>query len=364
MSFMDSFYGEKNLYEISHGYVVLIIMYFCIHILLEAVYIGCGCTPMAYINMISILIYIGLFFLNKTEHKIIVAWCILWDIFMHAVVATVFMGYNSGYFFWIISLFSMLFVSFYVPITNAFAKGMAVVYGTLTIVAFVALKYLADYGYLPDKYVPSPGVSGVLFVANAIIASSIVVIQLIVYSHHMNRYNATLKRMNDTDYLTGLYNRKSMIALFNKEVDRMDKGESGDISIAILDIDFFKKINDTYGHNAGDEILIDLADIFRSEGEGKYTVGRWGGEEFVILGSYELSYDDFCKELENLNKKIAGTGFIADNNELTVTVSIGAAHYESGMTIVDIVKRADDRLYEAKETGRNKVITRRENLLD
>ncbi|SFV03724.1 GGDEF domain-containing protein [Butyrivibrio sp. INlla21] len=364
MFLKDFSYGGKNLYETSEGYEKLLILYFTMHLLLEVVYVYAGCMPMIYANIGSVIFYFALFFVNKTDHKKLVAWCIMWEIFLHAIVATVFMGYGCGFFFWIIALFSMIFVPFYIPTDTPFLKGCALVYEITNVLAFVLLKLFSDYYLLPSKYVASTGCATLLYILNAFIAISIVVGHIIISSHSMDSYNAQLKKMNETDYLTGLYNRKYMIGLFNKELDRMDAGESGDISIAILDIDFFKKINDTYGHNAGDEILIDLANIFRFEGEGKYTVARWGGEEFAILGSYELSYDAFCEELKNLNKKIASTGFIADNNELTVTVSIGAAHYEPGMTIVDIVKRADDRLYEAKETGRNKVITSSENLLD
>ncbi|WP_158588703.1 GGDEF domain-containing protein [Butyrivibrio sp. X503] len=357
MSFMDSFYGGKNVYETSEGYEKLMIFYLCIHLALEVVYIGSSCTPMEIINIGSILLYVGLFFLNKTKHKLYVVWGTMWEILLHAVLGSVFMGYNCGFFFWIFSLVAMSFVPLYIPLYNVFLRSMATVYVVSNCIIFVLLKFFSEHGMLPSRYNASPQVANVMYFINASLSLGTVVGQLIFYSYSVSKYNATLKRMNETDYLTGLYNRKYMIGLFNKEIDRMDSGESGDISIAILDIDFFKKINDTYGHNAGDEILIDLANMFRSEGEGKYMVARWGGEEFAILGSYDLSYEAFCEEMRSLNKKIATTGFIADNNELTVTVSIGTAHYEKGETIVDIIKKADDRLYEAKETGRNKVIS-------
>lgn len=126
------------------------------------------------------------------------------------------------------------------------------------------------------------------------------------------------------------------------------------LSVLFLDIDHFKKINDTYGHDMGDVVLRDVAQaVLGSVREGD-TVARWGGEEMVVmlLGSNE---DDAKRKAESIRKKIEELTFdkIPD---LKVTMSIGVAHAGEAMASDELVKRADKALYKAKETGRNKVV--------
>lgn len=126
------------------------------------------------------------------------------------------------------------------------------------------------------------------------------------------------------------------------------------LSIAFLDIDHFKKINDTYGHDVGDEVLREVANVLKKEVRSGDTVARWGGEEIVIslLGASE---EDAWRKAEELREIVAGIKF-QKRPELLVTVSIGVASSENGLAFLDLVKRADTAVYKAKETGRNKVV--------
>lgn len=127
-----------------------------------------------------------------------------------------------------------------------------------------------------------------------------------------------------------------------------------DISFLFFDIDYFKKVNDTYGHAVGDEVLKEVAQTLRSSLRSEDIVARWGGEEFVavLLGAKEK---ESKIKAEEIRKKVEAMNF-ADPKDLKVSVSIGVAGFEEGISFEDLVKRADKALYKAKETGRNKVV--------
>lgn len=159
---------------------------------------------------------------------------------------------------------------------------------------------------------------------------------------------------SDLDTLTGIQNRHAMRRALERRVQRIER--TGTCStIALIDLDHFKKVNDTYGHNAGDHVLriaaTRLLDGIRSYDQ----LFRYGGEEFLVL------LDDADPEttltiLERLRKNLAETKIeVDDGTEITVTASFGSAELCKGETIEKTIERADEALYRAKESGRNRV---------
>lgn len=127
-----------------------------------------------------------------------------------------------------------------------------------------------------------------------------------------------------------------------------------DISFLFFDIDYFKKINDTYGHDIGDKVLKEFASVVKNSLRVGDLFARWGGEEFVVilLGSHEK---DSKVKAEEIRKKVENMVF-ENPKELKITVSVGVAEFNDGITFENLIKNADDALYKAKETGRNKVV--------
>ena len=170
---------------------------------------------------------------------------------------------------------------------------------------------------------------------------------------HLMLYNIELQQQAGTDPLTTLYNRRRMEEVLKNHI-RANPNEN--FSIAIGDIDFFKKINDTYGHNCGDQVLKSLSDLFREKTLGAGHVCRWGGEEFLFFFP-KMNLDNAAVLMNEIN--IAVSKCIISYKDITihVTMTFGVEENDFQSSISDIVKRADDKLYYGKTHGRDTVIS-------
>jgi len=162
-----------------------------------------------------------------------------------------------------------------------------------------------------------------------------------------------IRLLANTDELTGLDNRRHFFDILERELfSGRIKGKS--LCMMMIDIDHFKRVNDTYGHLAGDRILKQMGKILKENTYPLDVVGRYGGEEFVILMP-ETSPSKAAKAAEKLRVLIDGHYWDIGKESISVTVSIGIASIDSGNSH-DLIKKADEALYRAKEQGRNRVV--------
>jgi diguanylate cyclase (GGDEF)-like protein len=167
------------------------------------------------------------------------------------------------------------------------------------------------------------------------------------------QYHEVIFSMTITDGLTNLFNRKQLDAALDEELTRAQR-HVRPLSVLMFDIDHFKRINDTYGHPAGDSVLRGLAALLQKRVRPNDKLGRYGGEEFCAILP-ETTLQSAAKMANELRELIAGYSFTADQHHIKATVSIGVGALEPGMMAADVYKAADAKLYEAKRTGRNKV---------
>ena len=167
------------------------------------------------------------------------------------------------------------------------------------------------------------------------------------------QYHEILFRMTVTDGLTNLCNRKQLDATLHEEIPRARR-HSRDLSVLMLDIDHFKHINDTYGHLAGDSVLRGLATMLQKRLRPNDRLGRYGGEEFCAILP-ETALANAAKIGEELRALVEAHAFVAEDKRINVTISIGVGCLGDGMDIADLYRCADEMLYQAKRTGRNKV---------
>lgn len=166
--------------------------------------------------------------------------------------------------------------------------------------------------------------------------------------------NTLLESLSITDTLTGISNRRNFDSLLKREVNRARR-HGLNLSCLMFDIDFFKNVNDTYGHLYGDEVLREIGRILRSELRGHDISARYGGEEFVILLP-ETDVNAAFLVAEKLREVIAKRDIVKDKIKSNITVSFGIAQYDPSTmkSREQLVEASDKALYEAKRTGRNK----------
>ncbi|MBS1229381.1 MAG: diguanylate cyclase [Proteobacteria bacterium] len=157
------------------------------------------------------------------------------------------------------------------------------------------------------------------------------------------------------DQLTGTLNRRGLEEAFDSEVGRAQRRKST-LCVAMLDIDNFKKLNDSLGHEAGDGALIHLVTVIRETLRPQDTLARFGGEEFVILLP-DTQVEDAKKAIVRLQRELTKRIFLHDNEKILITFSAGLTDYRHDDTQASVTKRADEAMYAAKKAGKNRVVT-------
>lgn len=174
----------------------------------------------------------------------------------------------------------------------------------------------------------------------------------------LKRSNEQLRELSMTDPLTGLFNRRYFMRSLATEFERTDR-YSSQLSFIMLDIDHFKHINDTFGHQAGDDVLRTMGELLRRELRNTDLPCRYGGEEFCALLP-ETPVEGARELAQRLRWTVEATAFPAQGHEVRLTASIGVSTCPSAGVASgeDLIRLADEALYEAKGAGRNRVVVR------
>jgi diguanylate cyclase (GGDEF)-like protein len=162
---------------------------------------------------------------------------------------------------------------------------------------------------------------------------------------------ATLERIAIRDELTGLYNRRHLLERLEEQLSLAERGRQP-LFLALIDLDHFKQVNDTYGHAAGDLVLRQFASLAREQLRRSDFIARYGGEEFIITFC-EGNEEDIVAVLERLRKRFADHSFDTLAKGLAVSFSAGISRCQPGDRPEHIIQRADEALYQAKTKGRN-----------
>lgn len=193
------------------------------------------------------------------------------------------------------------------------------------------------------------------FDAGELVARVKVQLKIKSLQDELKRSNELLKQLSNTDPLTHLNNRRYLMEALDREYQRAARKESN-LSLVMIDIDHFKKVNDNYGHQEGDNVLVAVASLLKRMVRSYDVAARYGGEEFVVLLS-ETALPQamlFAERCRCATQEIAFTGKMSG---LTITVSLGVATFPSAKVdcVDSLFRQADEALYKAKQGGRNKV---------
>ncbi len=193
-------------------------------------------------------------------------------------------------------------------------------------------------------------------------AGALFSVSVITYSYEYTREDGRkellslsqkLDQLSRKDELTGLSNRRDILEQMQNELSRFERS-GNTFSVLIADIDYFKLVNDTYGHEYGDFVLTQVAATFSKNTQKRDNVARWGGEEFLIFLP-ETTGEQGSITAERLRSSIEKLTFIHKNKLTTITTSIGIAEYQPSQSLNELINIADSYLYQAKKEGRNRV---------
>lgn len=279
-------------------------------------------------------------------------------IFGLMILAVVFLGWEFGFQQYCIGFVaSLIFTDFYMNRKRKITKR------TIIIVAFNVMLYIAlrlwtyehPYVYEIDNVWLSRG----FYLMNSLLGFAFLIGYSLIYSSTVRRLENSLREMANIDPLTGICNRRKMHQILKNSLEHRENGPYQAV-VAMMDVDLFKKVNDTYGHDAGDEVLLSLAHMLfeKQEKMDGFYVSRWGGEEFLVFyEKYSKNKEEIIRDFDSLRKQIQDNVVKVDNKEIKITVTMGLAFYKDGENIHNLIKLADDNLYEGKKAGRNRVIS-------
>ncbi len=253
------------------------------------------------------------------------------------------------------SLYSLILLFYYKTDENPVFKSIAavIISGSVIGVWFylVYIEKVVEFTKLQNI---------ILLLASTIYVSfTIVTIAYFYYikfasnEHKIIKYAKKLEKLATMDPLTQLTNRRGMMNHLEAFVS--DSASHSQLSLAISDIDFFKRVNDTYGHDAGDYVLVELGKTFKEFMKDKGWIARWGGEEFLF--AFENNNGDYAfEQLDRLKYSIEKRVFQYKEYTFNVTMTFGLEEYDSSLGISETIKNADNKLYQGKEAGRNRIV--------
>ena len=277
------------------------------------------------------------------------------NIWVHLICGILSFGWTPCYQNWSFAMIAAYFLPAF-NTDNKFSKKRPIYYALLIIFSYFILATVFPLLNLKITIELNIYMNSILFIANNLFTFITIILFVVFYTSNNNRKEMELSRKADYDELTNLYNRHALNQL-GKSIIEHAKENKKSYSVAILDIDYFKKINDKYGHKSGDLVLKRLANILKIYSTKEITCGRWGGEEFIMIASPEIEYSKFTKILESMRIKISESKFnIEDNKKIDLTISIGSAKLRKYKDLETAVSSADVNLYKAKKTGRNKLV--------
>ncbi|MBI2733425.1 MAG: GGDEF domain-containing protein [Aquabacterium sp.] len=302
--------------------------------------------PMAQVNIASVLIYVLAILLLRHDRVALALFMVIAEVAAHAVLAVIAVGWESGFHYYLLIVIPVYLVN---QVNKwPFKIGFATFIGA----AYVALDWYwrkAEPAYQMDL-----GTLAYLHRFNLVTTIAILSGLTVLYVHLINQAEDRLHELATTDSLTGLLNRRSMLAALSHE-QAVRQRQPHDTCVLLVDIDHFKKLNDSYGHNMGDWALKAVAEVLEAGVRDMDLVARWGGEEFLIVLPF-ASRDTALAVAERLRTAISDLRFPSKDHTLRVSATLGLAELRADERVDQAIQRADAALYRGKDNGRNQVV--------
>ena len=312
-----------------------------------------GIRIMAIFNIFSVLLYTSNIKIIP-KNPILGLKLIYFEILLHYLMAVQCVGWFCGFQDY---CFSAVVVAYFIgyALDQDGIKGFNSTFFSLAaLVVFVGCWIEAKIYPENIYYISSVLIESFHFV-NVLLNVAILIIFSYIFVNKILAENDMLLHNAEYDELTNLPNRHNIERIKNSyHIDEPDG--TRDYALAIIDIDDFKKVNDTYGHQAGDYTLQMLARKLEAHKTIRTEIGRWGGEEFIIWVAGESAMDILLEDTEKFRKELEEMELNYQGISFKITVSIGVSYAKDGLTFDGVLKKADEGLYKAKNSGKNQVV--------
>ncbi len=334
-----------------------------IHMSITVTFFFLNITPIYYYNVFATIFYfyMAIVFVRQEKYLAIFLGTVT-EVLFHSIFFSVLMGWQWGYMTYVIALVP---VSFYLSLTLPQIRRhilSPIINGVIICLCSLVTKVVCDSR--PPMYtnVASPAFITTGFCINSTVSFAIVIFFSVLFSieirqmqRNLMHENETLDKMASHDPLTKLLNRRSMEVHLNHVMDTAKKTGT-QFSLVMADIDDFKKVNDTYGHDVGDQVLIHVAGIMKTQLRGNDHVCRWGGEEMLLLINNDGKIA--TQVAERIRSALENSPITTkDGDKITVTMTFGVTGYIPGFNINKLIKITDENLYKGKRNGKNQVVS-------
>lgn len=271
---------------------------------------------------------------------------------LQVLVGVILTGWGLGFqYYYIGTMVYSILMSF--SIETRRLTGKQIFLGLSSPLLFFTCFFISRYT-TPIYDIPSDVMENVSFINYACLFIGLAILSN-MYRRNATRFAFSLRSQSYKDELTKLYNRRGIRPAFDRAISN-HKESNIPYAVAIIDIDDFKKINDTYGHDKGDLVLQRISRILRDTEDQNTTACRWGGEEFLIIRQNAIYKDTISELMEKVAARIAQMEFEFGGENVRITITGGCANSNDGDSLLNLIKIADKRLYIGKKTGKNKIV--------
>ena len=335
------------------GYFLPLAACLLTHILYLAMFYSAGIYAMAFFNIFSVLFYaMTILLYRQVSKKIKLVYAAISEIIIHATAATICVGWVSDF-----GMFLLMIIPIVLLMPNK-KRWIPLVTMLVSLAIYAALKIICRDPEHTLYDIEHTFYASFFFVLNMIVGSGVLIYATTIYLF-MNRYteckmrvqNEQLRIMASTDPLTKLSNRREINRKL-AEIAQTSHQTGRNYVVGIGDIDFFKKVNDTYGHDYGDIVLTKVAEIIAVTLPDKGSASRWGGEEFLFVIP-DSNIREGLKYADSIIRSVSREVFRSGEILFSVTMTIGICEAAPDDITDKIISCADSRLYKGKHNGKN-----------
>ena len=329
------------------------------HLLLLILYISFGAAFMTITCSIFILLYI-ISIKYCTNNAVNYSWFVFIEIWLHMIFAVINFGWDPGFQTWSFALVCAFFLPSLAPDESKNKIKRPIIVGIIFGLTYYILVIILNFMHFKAMH-PLPTIyNHILFTVNTLTTFITIFSFTLFYTRRHEYEENLLEKYANYDELTKLYNRYNLNQIGLERIQTFENNNNP-FYVALIDIDYFKSINDTYGHISGDMILVELSNILKKHSTNNIICGRWGGEEFLVISDNNITYNEFIKIIEEIRLYVNNHKFKTTKNNIDLTISAGISYSKKSYSLEKIINTADKNLYKAKDKGRNRVIYQKNN---